>query len=202
MNRKKALLAAGLITGAAMMTGCTANTMPAATATPQTAQQETAQPDASASPMETANAGGEETPGPIALRVDGEALKAGAMREGDRLLLPLVETAEALGWSARSESKEEENLTRRSVELTQGESRITVTWVVSDNTARQITWQKDGLLIPVDTELTTYADRVYVPAAFFETAMRATVEGGDGGVSVSTPAPQQTPETQNDQKPG
>lgn len=202
MNRKKALLAAGLITGAAMMTGCTANTMPAATATPQTAQQETAQPEASASPMETANAGGEETPGPIALRVDGEALKAGAMREGDRLLLPLVETAEALGWSARSESKEEESLTRRSVELTQGESRITVTWVVSDNTARQISWQKDGLLIPVDTELTTYADRVYVPAAFFETAMRATVEGGDGGVSVSSPAPQQTPETQNDQKPG
>ena len=44
MNRKKALLAAGLITGAAMMTGCTASTMPAATATPQTAQQETAQP--------------------------------------------------------------------------------------------------------------------------------------------------------------
>lgn len=202
MNRKKALLAAGLITGAAMMTGCTANTMPAATATPQTAQQETVQPEASASPMETANAGGEETPGPIALRVDGEALDAGAMRERDRILLPLVETAEALGWSARSESKEEESLTRRSVELTQGESRITVTWVVSDNTARQITWQKDGLLIPVDTELTTYTDRVYVPAAFFETAMRATVEGGDGGVSVNTPAPQQTPETQNDQKPG
>ena len=202
MNRKKALLAAGLITGAAMMTGCTASTMPAATATPQTAQQETAQPEASASPMETANAGGEETPGPIALRVDGEALDAAAMREGDRLLLPLVETAEALGWSARSESKEEESLTRRSVELTQGESRITVTWVVSDNTARQITWQKDGLLIPVDTELTTYADRVYVPAAFFETAVRATVTSGDGGVSVSTPAPQQTPDTQNEQKPG
>ena len=202
MNRKKALLAAGLITGAAMMTGCTANTMPAATATPRTAQQETAEPEASASPMETANAGGEETPGPIALRVDGEALDAGAMREGDRLLLPLVETAEALGWSARSESKEEESLTRRSVELTQGESRITVTWVVSDNTARQITWQKDGLLIPVDTELTTFEDRVYVPAAFFETAMRATVERSDGGVSVSTPAPQQTPETQNEQKPG
>ena len=202
MNRKKALLAAGLITGAAMMTGCTANMMPAATATPQTAQQETAQPESSASPVETANAGGEETPGPIALRVDGKALDAEAMREGDRLLLPLVETAEALGWSARSESKEEESLTRRSVELTQGESRITVTWVVSDNTARQITWQKDGLLIPVDTELTTYADRVYVPAAFFETAMRATVESSDSGVSVSTPAPQQTPETQNDQKPG
>ena len=152
--------------------------------------------------METANAGGEETPGPIALRVDGEALEAAAMREGDRLLLPLVETAEALGWSARSESKEEESLTRRSVELTQGESRITVTWVVSDNTARQITWQKDGLLIPVDTELTTYADRVYVPAAFFETAVRATVTSGDGGVSVSTPAPQQTPDTQNEQIPG
>ena len=202
MNRKKALLAAGLLAGAAALTGCTANTMPAATQTPQTAQQETAAPETGESPAETGSAGGEETPGPIGLRVDGEALEADAMREGDMLLLPLVETAQALGWEARSESQEEESLTRRSVELTQGESRITVTWVVSDNTARQITWQKDGLLIPVDTELTTYADRVYVPAAFFETAVRATVTSGDSGVSVSTPAPQQTPDTQNEQKPG
>ena len=202
MNRKKALLAAGLLAGAAALTGCTAHTMPAATQTPQTAQQETAAPEAGESPAQTASAGGEETPGPIGLRVDGEVLEADAMREGDMLLLPLVETAQALGWEARSESQEEESLTRRSVELTQGESRITVTWVVSDNTARQITWQKDGLLIPVDTELTTYADRVYVPAAFFETAVRATVTSGDGGVSVSTPAPQQTPDTQNELKPG
>ena len=201
MNRKKALLAAGLLAGAAALTGCTANTAPAATQTPQTAQQETAAPEASASPTETANAGGEETPGPIGLRVDGKALDADAMREGDMLLLPLVETAQALGWETRSESKEEESLTRRSVELTQGESRITVTWTVSDNTARQITWQKDGLLVPVDTYLTTFADKVYVPAAFFETAMRAKVDAQADGVSVRTPAPQQTPETQNEEKP-
>ena len=198
MNRKKALLAAGLLAGAAALTGCTAGTTPAATATPQTAQQETVQPEASASPAETANAGGEETPGPIALRVDGRALDADALREGDKLLLPLMETAEALGWQARSEDKEEERLTRRSVELEQGDSKITVTWVVSDNTARQITWQKDGLLIPVDTELTTLEDRVYVPAAFFETAMRVTVSEQEGAVSVQTPEPQETPETQNE----
>ena len=198
MNRKKALLAAGLLAGAAALTGCTAGTPPAVTATPQTAQQETMQPEESASPAETANAGGEDTPAPIALRVDGKALDTDAMREGDKLLLPLMETAEALGWQARSEDKEEESLTRRSVELEQGDSKITVTWVVSDNTARQITWQKDGLLIPVDTELTTLEDRVYVPAAFFETAMRVTVSEQEGAVSVQTPEPQETPETQNE----
>lgn len=198
MNRKKALLAAGLLAGAAALTGCTAGTTPAVTATPQTAQQETVQPEASASPSETANAGGEETPGPIALRVDGKALDTDAMREGDKLLLPLTETAEALGWQARSEDKEEERLTRRSVELEQGDSKITVTWVVSDNTTRQITWQKDGLLIPVDTELTTFEDRVYVPAAFFETAMRVTVSEQEGAVSVQTPEPQETPDAQNE----
>lgn len=201
MKRKKALLAAGLLAGAAALSGCTANTMPAATQTPQTAQQETAAPEAGESPEQTASAGGEETPGPIGLRVDGEALKADAMREGDMLLLPLVETAQALGWEARSESQEEESLTRRSVELTQEESRITVTWTVSDNTARQITWQKDGLLIPVDTYLTTFADKVYVPASFFETAMRVTVDEQEDGVLVATPAPQQTPETQNGENP-
>lgn len=201
MNRKKALLAAGLLAGAAALTGCTANTTPAATQTPQTAQQQTAAPEAGESPAETANAGGEETPGPIGLRVGGEALDADAMREGDMLLLPLTETAEALGWETHSESKEEESLTRRSVELTQGESKITVTWTVSDNTARQITWQKDGLLIPVDTTLTTFADKVYVPAAFFETAMRVTVDEQQDAVLVMTPAPQQTPETQNGENP-
>ena len=201
MNRKKALLAAGLLAGAAALTGCTANTMPAATQTPQTAQQETAAPEAGESPAQTASAGGEETPGPIGLRVDGEALKADAVREGDMLLLPLVETAQALGWEARSESQEEESLTRRSVELTREESKITITWTVSDNTARQITWQKDGLLIPVNTYLTTFADRVYVPAAFFETAMRVTVDAQQDTALVMTPEPQQTPETQNGENP-
>ena len=117
------------------------------------------------------------------------------------LLLPLVETAQALGWEARSESQEEESLTRRSGELTREESRITVTWTVSDNTARQITWQKDGLLIPVDTYLTTFADRVYVPAAFVETAMRVTVDAQQDTALVMTPEPQQTPETQNGENP-
>ena len=198
---KRALLAAGILAGAAAMTGCTAQTTPAATSTPPTNQQETAGPTQSAQASPSPE-GGEESPVPLGLTADGQGVEADAVAEGDRLLLPLAETAEALGWKAGSESIEEETQTRRSVTLTRDDSRITVSWVVSDNTARQITWQKDGLLIPVDTELTTYADRVYVPAAFFETAMRATVESSDSGVSVSTPAPQQTPETQNDQKPG
>ena len=194
---KRALLAAGILAGAAAMTGCTAQTTPAATSTPPTNQQETAGPTQSAQASPSPE-GGEESPVPLGLTADGQGVEADAVAEGDRLLLPLAETAEALGWQARSEDKEEERLTRRSVELEQGDSKITVTWVVSDNTARQITWQKDGLLIPVDTELTTLEDRVYVPAAFFETAMRVMVSEQEGAVSVQTPEPQETPETQNE----
>lgn len=205
MNRKKAMLAAGLLAGAAALTGCTANnTPPAATSQPSTAQQATVEPAAqtTVSPDESPAAGGEETPGPLTLRVDGEALDVGAVIEEDKLLLPLEETGEALGWDVKRETQEEETLVRRSVQMQKEESKITVSWVVSDNTARQITWQKDGLLIPVDTELTTIGETVYVPAAFFETAMRVRVESGKGTVNVSTPEPQKTPDNdaENDEK--
>ena len=123
-------------------------------------------------------------------------MEADAVAEGDRLLLPLEETAEALGWKAGSESIEEETQTRRSVTLTRDDSRITVSWVVSDNTARQITWQKDGLLVPVDAYVTTIGDVVYVPAAFFEEAIGVSVTRTGKGVSLATPAPKDTPETQ------
>lgn len=193
---KKAILAAGLIAGAAAMTGCTANTTPVATPTPQTAAQATAEP-ATAEPMpETTAEAGEETPGPIGLLVDGKEVTAGAAKEQDMLLLPLIETAEALGWAADSQQLEEETQVQRTVSLEKEGSRITVVWVVSDNTTRQITWQKDGLLIPVDTKITTIGESVYVPAAFFEEAMEAGVDETADGVTVTPPKPKQTPETQ------
>ena len=201
-HRKAMMLAAGLLAGAAAMTGCTAQTTPVVTPTPNTAQQATAEPQTAqpetgveATPESTTGAGGEETPGPIALRVDGEKITADALEENGMLLLPLVETAEALGWAAETESIEEETQVRRSVVLTQGDSQITVTWVVSDNTARQITWQKDGLLIPVDTMITTFEDAVYVPSAFFEEAMEVTIVKGQDGVEVVQPQPKDTPKT-------
>ncbi|MFR5794902.1 MAG: hypothetical protein ACLUI3_04585 [Christensenellales bacterium] len=88
------------------------------------------------------------------------------MEENGRLMLPLVETGEALGWTAKSEALSEETQTCRSVALTKGDSRITVTWLVSDNTASAITWQKDGLLIPVDTRLTTLGTSPMCPPLF------------------------------------
>lgn len=201
-HRKAMMLAAGLLAGAAAMTGCTAQTTPVVTPTPNTAQQATAEPQTAqpetgveVTPESTTGAGGEETPGPIALRVDGEKITADALEENGMLLLPLVETAEALGWAAETESIEEETQVRRSVVLTQGDSQITVTWVVSDNTARQITWQKDGLLIPVDTMITTLEDAVYVPSAFFEEAMEVTIVKGQDGVEVVQPQPKDTPKT-------
>lgn len=201
-KRKCAWLAAGLLAGAAAMTGCSAQTTPVVTPTPDTAQKTTAQPAATAdgmgeaTPDPSASAAGEETPGPIALRVGGEELTARALEEDGKLLLPLVETAEVLGWSAEEETVEEETQTRRSVVLSKGDSMISVAWVSSDNTARQITWQKDGLLIPVNTMITTLDGSVYVPAAFFEEAMDVKVKSGMDGVSVSLPEEKATPETQ------
>lgn len=186
-GRKRALLAAGLIAGAAAMTGCTANTPPAATAAPKAAQQQTAQPqttEAATGATASPEAGDAQEPAPIALRVLGEEIEAGAFAEEGRLFLPLEATGEALGWNAEHDAKEEETQTRRTVTLEKDGSRITVGWVSSDNTTRQITWQKDGLLIPVDARIKTLGETVYVPAAFFEEAMDAVVTRKTDGVSV------------------
>ena len=204
---KKAMLAAGLLAGAAAMTGCTSNTNAVATPTPVTNEQMTAdpaadQPGAETSGTETtqdAEAGTDGADAPIALRVDGQEAAMGALTEKGTLLLPLVETGELLGWEVDEQSAQEETQTRRSVSLTREGSRITVAWVVSDNTIRQITWQRDGLLVPVDTMLTSAGDDViYAPAAFFEEAMGAMVSRVEGGVEVDPPKPKQTPETQSD----
>ena len=181
----KAMLAAGMLAGVCMLTGGA----PQPTPSPDVAQQQSAEPspEASEEPAEEA---------PLSLTVDGKAVEPAAMEENGRLMLPLVETGEALGWTAKSEALSEETQTRRSVALTKGDSRITVTWLVSDNTASAITWQKDGLLIPVDTRLTTLGDVVYVPAAFFEEAVGAKVLRKDGAVEVLPPESAATPETQ------
>ena len=202
-NTRKALLAAGLIAGAAALTGCTANTAPVNTPTPQAAQQATAepataQPSAAATMEATAEPAGEETPAPLALLVDGKEVAVNAAKEQGSLLLPLESTAEALGWKADSQQTEEETQVRRVVTLEKEGSRITVSWTVSDNTTRSITWQKDGLLIPVDTRITTMDGVVYVPAAFFEEAMDVTITETKTGIAVATPKPMETPQTRED----
>ena len=191
-RRKKAILAAGMLMGAAALTGCAAGTpSTSSTSTPQTAQQQTAKATPQTSPsVETTD---EETPAPIRLRVEGRDIDIGALEEEGRLFLPLEETGEALGWKAESESMENESRTRRSISLTKEDSRITVTWLVSDNTTSQITWQKDGLLVPVDPALTTLHDVVYVPAAFFEEAAGASVSRTAEGIDVQPPASKDTP---------
>ena len=175
----KAMLAAGMLAGVCMLTGCASGGSAQPTPSPDVAQQQSAEPspEASEEPAEEA---------PLSLTVDGKAIEPAAMEENGRLMLPLVETGEALGWTAKSEALSEETQTRRSVALTKGDSRITVTWLVSDNTASAITWQKDGLL----------GDVVYVPAAFFEEAVGARVARKDGAVEVLPPESAATPETQ------
>lgn len=200
-RNKKAILAAGLLSGAAALTGCTANTTPVTTPTPQPAQQETVAPptaepaaQASTAPTDQMEAGGEETPGPIRLRVDGQEADISAIEEQDMLLLPLMETAALLEWKASSESLEEETKIRRTITLEKEESKITVTWISSDNTASQTTWQRDGLLIPVNPYITTMDDVVYVPVSFFEEAMDVSVQQGQDAIDLQTKAPADTPQ--------
>ena len=193
-HRKKALLAAAMLAAAAM-TGCAANTKPAVTFTPPV-QQQTAQPESTQS-EQTPQPSPEETPEQalLPLEIDGEQIEAQAVVEHGELLLPLTQTAKALGWKVQSEDVQEETQLRRSVSMEKDGSRISVTWTVSDNTARQIVWQKDGLLIPVDTSITTMEDVVYVPAAFFETAMDVRVSRDENAVRIALPQEKATPET-------
>ena len=204
-GKKKALLAASLIAGIAALTGCTANAKPVATPTPMAAQKQTAQPaeaqrDAENSPQVSPGDApdSDESPAPLTLVVDGEQTDAGAIMEQGKLLLPLVETAEKLGWKAQSEAAQEETQTKRTVTLEKDNSRITVAWTVSDNTAKNISWQKDGLLIPVDTRITTIGDTVYVPAAFFEEGMDVQITNQQTNVIVSIPKPSDTPKMDED----
>ncbi len=195
-RRNKAILAAGLLAGACALTGCASGGSSQPTPSPDVAQQQSAEPspETSAEPAEDV---------PIPLFIDGKEAENAAIEENGALLLPLIETGEALGWQSKSEELTEETQTRRSIALTKEESKISVTWLVSDNTASAITWQKDGLLIPVDTRLTTLENVVYVPAAFFEEAMGAKVERKESAVEVSPPESTATPETQpQEENPG
>lgn len=187
-RRNKAILAAGMLAGSCALTGCASGGAPQPTPSPDVAQQQSAEPspEASAEPKKEA---------PIPLWVDGREAENAAVEENGALLLPLIETGEALGWTAESEELTEETQIRRSVALTKDNSKISVTWMVSDNTASAITWQKDGLLIPVDTRLTTLESVVYVPAAFFEEAMDASVMRKENAVEVSSMESTATPET-------
>ena len=201
--KKRILLAVGLAVGAAALTGCSAAARPVNTPTPMAAQQQTAQPataqpevQETVAPDETPET--EATPEAISLLIGGEKTSVGAILEQDKLMLPLVETAEKLGWKAENEQTEEETQTKRVIPLEKDKSRITVSWTVSDNTAKNISWQKDGLLIPVDTHITTIGENVYVPAAFFEVAMDAHIDKRETNVIVSTPKPDDTPKMTED----
>ena len=197
--KKKILLAVSLAVGAAALTGCSAAARPVNTPTPMAAQQQTAQP-ATAQPEVQETVVPDEMPETeaISLLIGGEKTSVGAILEQDKLMLPLVETAEKLGWKAESEQTEEETQTKRVITLEKDKSRITVSWTVSDNTAKNISWQKDGLLIPVDTHITTIGENVYVPAAFFEVAMDAHIDKRETNVIVSTPKPDDTPKMTED----
>lgn len=191
--RQNAMLAAGLLAAAAMMTGCAADAMPSANSTPEAVQQQTAAPEET----EASPDGGmedEETQQSFAFLVDGKEAEEKAVREGGRLYLPIEETGRLLGWKADSRKTEQETKTDCEITLERENSRITVTYEVSDNTIRKLSWQKDGLLIPVDAEIETINGIVYVPAAFFEEAAGVRVSEGESRVEVSSPEPMDTPQ--------
>lgn len=185
---RKAMLAACLMAGAAMMTGCTADIKPAATGTPGAVQKQTAQPEISPADIE------EEQHQALSLHVNGKKADTDAVKESGKLLLPLEVTGTMLGWKADSRKTDEETKTNCQITLERDKSRITVAYEVSDNTIRKISWQKDGLLIPVDTNIETFSGVVYVPAAFFEEAMNVKISDRENGVEVSSPEPIDTPQ--------
>jgi len=197
---RKAVLAASLLAGAALLTGCTADTRPAATSTPEAAQQQTAAPEETGKTAEettekATEEATEETQRTLTLQVDGQKTEEAAVRESGKLLLPLEETGRALGWKADSRKTQRETQTDCEITLEKDDSRITVSYEVSDNTIRKISWQKDGLLIPVDTDIETFGGVVYVPAAFFEEAMNVRISEGENSVEISSPEPMDTPQT-------
>lgn len=196
--RKKALLAAGLLAGAAALSGCSVSAKPVTTPTPLAAQQRTPDPATAEPAPQTTDDAEEAKPEKANLIIGGKEAEAGALKEADEWLLPLVQTAEKLGWKAKSEQTEEETQTKRVITLEKDDSRITVSWTVSDNTAKNISWQKDGLLIPVDARITTMDETVYVPAAFFEEAMDVSIAQNQTNVIVSTPKPADTPKLSED----
>ena len=190
-TNKKVFIAAGLIMGAAMLTGCTANTKQTTTQTPNALQKQTAQPEDTTADMDA----GEEGYKTLSLHADGKTAAEKAVIESEKLLLPLEATGSALGWKTDSKKTETETQTDCEITLEKDESRITVTYEVSDNTIRRISWQKDGLLIPVDTNIETFNGTVYVPAAFFEEAMGVKISQGENTVEVFSPEPMDTPQT-------
>ena len=190
--RRKTMLAAVLMAGAAMMTGCTADVKPAVTNTPEAMQQQTSQP-AEAQPDTSPDAGmEEEETRQLTLRIDGKEADENAVKENEKLLLPLEATGKALGFAVSSKENEGKTENSREIVLKKDDSRITVSYEVSDNTIRRISWQKDGLLIPVDTAIRTFDGVVYVPAAFFEEAAGVRISEGESRVEVSSPEPMDT----------
>ena len=188
-RKKRTVLLSGVFALMVALSGCSLQRVPAASPTPDAAAKATAQPDASSTPEQSGEEG-------LSLSVGGEELRTKALEEAGKVLLPLTQTAEVLGWTAEEENVEEETQTKRSVVLSKEDSRITVSWVVSDNTAKSITWQKDGLLIPVNTQITTKDSVIYVPAAFFEEAMGVKVSRTQSGVFVALPEEKATPEAE------
>lgn len=189
----KAAIAAGMLAAALMLTGCAAGNA----GTKQTPQAEqTAQTESTQTPE------AEGEPGEMPVSIGGKELDAKALREDKGLLLPLGETARALGFDVQEKTEETDDKERRSVELTRGEDKITVLWSVSDNTARDISWQKNGLLIPVDARLTTKGETVYVPAAFFEKAANVMVTEADGKVRIEKKESTVTPPTDTQEENG
>lgn len=192
----KLAMAVGVLASALMLTGCAAGNAgakqtPQAAATTEAAQTESAEvPDA------------EGKPGEMSVSVSEKELETKALREDKGLLLPLGETARALGYDVQEKTEETDDKERRSVEMTQGEDKITVLWSVSDNTARDISWQKNGLLIPVDARLTTKGETVYVPAAFFEKAADVVVTEADGSVKIEKKGSTATPPTDTQEENG
>lgn len=197
---KRALLLAAYVGIIGCLSGCAAD---GAEATPQPAVS--AQATASATADETQRAvvlspSAEATPAAtqapranLNITVDGKTLKNKAMTEDDETFLPLTETAEALGYKAAVSELEEDTQRRRVHTFSIGADKsreVAVSYLLKDNTATDISFARDKMIVPVDRVLQFEGDVVYAPEDFFEEAMEADIETDEEGKKVTVRSPQ------------
>lgn len=127
----------------------------------------------------------------LAVTVDGKRLMGQGLREEDETFLPLVETAQALGYTADVAQTQADGRTRCVHTFSMGEDagrEVTVSYLVQDNTVTDVQFARGKLIVHVDRVLQFEGDTVYAPEDFFEEAMEAEIDDEDGRVTVLSAA--------------
>lgn len=193
MLRKPAALAAMLLC-VLVLGGCAAGATQAPSPSPSTSAAPAVSPSAqitmAATIKPTATPEATETPAPtpspMQVTIEGKNLTKKAIKSDQKVMLPLLETMDALGYKA-TVSELEENESRRKVHTFKKDKiEIAVSYLLKDNTVSDISFARDKMIVPVDRLLLFEAETVFAPANFFEEAAGVTITQTGAQVVVST----------------